>query len=126
MNAIGNRNLRSALPAPEFSDHMLAVGFRFGSQDIDGGRGRLVSVEFHRLTEELIREFAPNLIISPIVCRTFDCVELAARLSEVGFAGRYVAISKDFPRLDIVRSEVRSIVAGVRFDESIYEQPRNH
>ena len=116
MSAIGSRNLRFALPASDFSDQILAVGFPFESHDLDNGRGRLISVEIAKLYEGLIEEFAPNLVISPLVGRSFDCVELASRLAEIGYDGLYVAISKDLPRLDIVRSEVRAMVTGVRFD----------
>lgn len=79
----------------------------------------MVGIEFHDLSAELLEKIAPDVVISPLLCAGFDCLDLAKRLADLGSKARYVAIAGDLPNLALVRDEVRSHCPGIDFDIQI-------
>lgn len=75
-----------------------------------------VFVGFDELTQDRLLELAPDVVLSPMVTRQFDCLELAHRLHAFGFQGRYRAIAPDLPRPELVRNEVRGQFPTLDFD----------
>jgi hypothetical protein len=77
--------------------------------------GNVFFVEFHEVTDELLAQLTPRLILSPLLARTFDCVDLAQRLGTLGYAGPYRAIDSGLPDPALIVREVRSLVPGLDF-----------
>jgi hypothetical protein len=80
----------------------LLDGFRFAS--------------FEDLSAALLEETRPHLVLSALMGESFDAVDLARRLAELGFAGRYRALTNPLPRPEDVREEVRAAAPGLDFD----------
>lgn len=77
---------------------------------------QIAYVEFHEVTESLLEILAPDVILSPTLCASFDCLDLATLLNMLGFRGRYRAMSPNLPNPDLIRREVRQNAPNVDFD----------
>lgn len=73
-------------------------------------------VEIKSLTAEVVRNAAPEIILSPLVADDFDAVDVAAKLIELQFTGKYRAISDTLPDADLIRKEIRSFAPQLDFD----------
>ena len=71
---------------------------------------------FAELTTELMELHRPDVVLSPLMSSGFDCVELAYRLVDSGFGGRYRAFAEDIPRPEMVKREIRRSFPGLDFD----------
>jgi len=72
--------------------------------------------ELQGLTESTLQVTAPDIVLSPLVGDDFDVLEVAARLSELGYKGRYRVITHKLPNADMIRSEVRDHAPELDFD----------
>lgn len=101
---IGNldRWKREGRPAPELE------GFRFAT--------------FEALDAALLASARPDMILSPLVGDGFDALEVARRLVELGFRGKYRALAGDVPNPDAVREEVREAAPDLDFDVFLLRQ----
>ena len=85
-----------------------------------GGRmpsdGHVVFVNFNEVSRELLEDLTPHLVVSPILARNFDCVDLAQLLGRLRFAGRYRAVGPALPDPQMITREIRSLVPGLDFD----------
>jgi hypothetical protein len=75
---------------------------------------RFIGLEF--LTPEMVDGFAPDLVLSPLFAGSFDALDVARRLSDVGFKGRYRAITDTIPNIEMIRREVIEQSRGLDFD----------
>lgn len=73
-------------------------------------------VDFAELTTEMMELHRPDVVLSPLMSSGFDCVELAYRLVDSGFGGRYRAFAEDIPRPEMVKREIRRSFPGLDFD----------
>ncbi len=71
---------------------------------------------FDELSADLLRDARPDLVLSALMGESFDALDLARRLDELGFRGRYRALTNPLPRPDDVRDEVRAAAPGLDFD----------
>ncbi|SDE12052.1 hypothetical protein [Limimaricola pyoseonensis] len=58
----------------------------------------------------------PQLVISPLVASDFDALELACRLAEMRYGGRYRALSPRHPHAAMIEREVRTAAPGIDFE----------
>jgi hypothetical protein len=65
---------------------------------------------------ELIETLKPDFVLSPLLSRKFDCIDLAMILVAAGFRGRYRAVTDDLPRPEVIRYEVRDLCPTLDFD----------
>ena len=72
--------------------------------------------ELDSLTSELLSEIDPDLILSPLFGGDFDVIDVAQRLTELGYEGRYRAISENMPDSEMIRREVCAQSEGLDFD----------
>jgi hypothetical protein len=77
--------------------------------------GNVYFAEFHEVTDGLLAQLVPRLVLSPLLARTFDCVDLAQRLGSLGYRGPYRAIDSGLPDPALIVREVRSLVPGLDF-----------
>ena len=72
--------------------------------------------EFHELDRDFLEIHSPDTILSPVLCVSFDCLDLAMRLDELGFRGRYRAMSGQLPGPWLIRREIADICPELDFD----------
>ena len=77
---------------------------------------RIVTAAFGDVTPELLQHLSPYLVVSPLLCGEFDCVDLARTLGALGYRGRYRAIGAGIPNPALVAREVRALVPWLDFD----------
>ncbi|MFQ6548534.1 hypothetical protein AADZ90_011290 [Aestuariibius sp. 2305UL40-4] len=98
---------------------MLVVGDLKGwlkaGRSLPAGPG-LHFVGFDDLDARRLAEVAPDIVLSALLAPDFDVIDLALRLDELDFTGRYRAISDDIPSPGVVVAEVRQHAPGVDFD----------
>jgi hypothetical protein len=84
---------------------------------------KMLHVDFHDITPEMIMAIGPHMIISPLLAMKFDCIDLACVLQEAGFQGQYRALSRKIPNPKLVRREIHSICPEVDFDMIMVDDP---
>lgn len=111
----GKAGLDPGLAAPivlvvgENSDRQLPPGVRTLENAF-----HFVGIE--QVGAELIGALGPDIVLSPLVTRSFDCIDLAQILSATGFRGSYRVVTPDLPSPDLVRREIRALCPGLSFD----------
>ncbi|MBV1867195.1 MAG: hypothetical protein KUG69_04715 [Marinosulfonomonas sp.] len=73
-------------------------------------------MNFSEVTAELLAIIRPNVILSPLLCLSFDCLDLAHILQSGGFRGSYRVLAPDLPDPTVIKAEVRSIGPDLDFD----------
>ena len=68
------------------------------------------------LTAELLERTNPSIILSPLVADSFDVIDIAARLAELGFDGRYRALSAQTSDTKVIVAEVAHVAPDLDFD----------
>lgn len=81
---------------------LLRQGYRFASlAELDGA---------------LLREIAPQMVLSALIGDSFDALEVARHLSCLGYAGPYRVLSPQLPSPGLVLSEIRAAAPGLDVD----------
>ena len=68
------------------------------------------------LTEDVIRESDPVIVLSPLIADDFDAIQVAEKLVRIGFQGKYRAIADTLPQPEMIRKEVQAVAQGLDFD----------
>ena len=71
---------------------------------------------FDELDGALLARHRPAVVISRVLDRGFDALDLARRLAELRYPGRFVALADALPRPWLVRCEVVRACPGLRFE----------
>jgi len=80
--------------------------------DLDGFR----FVRFEELDAALLGAVTPDMVLSALVSDGHDAVDVARRLLELGYRGRYRALAPALPNMDSVVEEVHEAAPGLDFD----------
>ena len=78
--------------------------------------GPITFVGIHEISEELLSQAEPDVIVSPLTSRRFDCLDLAGLLHGCDFRGKYRVLDGQIPNPDLIVREVRSVTPGLDFD----------
>ncbi len=70
---------------------------------------QITFAEFHEITEELLRTLTPDIVMSPVLTRGFDCLDLAQALQEGGFRGRLRVVAPEMPNPHIIQTEIKAL-----------------
>lgn len=73
-------------------------------------------VDIAEVTAEALAEVAPDMIVSPVLALNFDCIDLAIRLHELGYTGRYSALTSELPDPRLIESEIAAICPQLDFE----------
>lgn len=73
-------------------------------------------VAFADLTAAVLDEVRPGMVLSSLVSKGYDAVDVARSLARLGFTGLYRALSPPLPDPRAVRDEVRGAAPGLDFD----------
>lgn len=119
MKSVGDLLRVSAADHPVGNTTVLAVGdvqewTRRGRQI--PSEGTVFFAEFHQVTEVLLAELSPRLVLSPLLTRNFDCVDLAQKLAQLGYRGPYRAIDVGLPNPSMIVREIRALVPMLDFE----------
>ncbi len=71
---------------------------------------------FEEVDAGFLNRVKPDIVLSPLLCRTFDCSDLAQSLQSTGFSGRYRIMSPRIPRPTVVLTELRSLYPSLDID----------
>jgi len=100
---------------------ILAVGgighFRTSGQDLPFNY-RIGFADYHDVSRDLITALNPDIVMSPMLCGSFDCIDLAQTLHEIGFIGCYRIIVPHLPNPHIIATEIKSLCPGLEFSLS--------
>lgn len=81
-------------------------------------------VDFDDVSIETLEKIRPQVILSPLLGRSFDAVEVARRLEAMGYRGRYRVVTDGVPRPDVVKREVNAVAPNLDF--SVLLLPRSN
>lgn len=70
----------------------------------------------HDLTADFLNTHQPDVILSPLMTSQFDVLELAIKLDQLNFEGRFRAITSPLPDPYMVLSEIRFECPALDFD----------
>ncbi len=68
------------------------------------------------ITGGLLEDISPDLVVSPVLTPSFDCIDVAFRLADQSFSGAYRALTRNLPNPSMVRREVRTLCPALDFD----------
>ncbi len=80
-------------------------------------------VRFRDVDIDLVARHDPQMVLSPLVGRGFDIMDVGALLLRCGYLGPLRALTAPLPNLGAVRSEVRSHCVGLDFDLLVLSPP---
>lgn len=83
---------------------------------------KIVFVDYHHVNRELIDLIQPAIVLSPLLCHSFDCLDLAQTLEFAGFHGRYRIMSPILPKPQVVLDEMRWLCPGMNIG-FIFDHP---
>lgn len=98
---------------------VLAVGDVFSIRtrlDADVAGDRTAFAEFAEVTPELLDALRPEVVVSSVLGRNFDCVDMAEKLCAVGFSGCYRLIAHGMPQPNLVLREIRSLFPALHVE----------
>lgn len=75
----------------------------------------LAFVAFHDVTQETLDHLQPSVVFSPLLAKSFDCVDLAILLHGLGYSGEYRALAVGLPKPDLIEREVRQLCSQLNF-----------
>lgn len=75
----------------------------------------LAFIAFHEVTQVTLDYLSPGIIFSPVLAKSFDCIDLALELNRLGFSGQYRAIAQDLPNPSVIEREVRQLCPHLDF-----------
>ena len=87
---------------------LLAVGDLDAVKAAPFTQASIVLTGISDITPALLCTVRPDVVVSSLITRHFDCVELAERLLECRYEGRYCIIAEGIPRPDLVRAELQA------------------
>lgn len=61
---------------------------------------------FADVTAARLAELRPILVVSPLMCRSFDCLDLAVRLQQLGYQGKLRILAPNVTKPAMIRSEI--------------------
>ncbi len=70
---------------------------------------QIAFAEFHEISAELLQTLTPDIVMSPVLTRGFDCLDLAQALQASGFRGRFRVVAPDMPNPKVIQAEIRAL-----------------
>ena len=74
-----------------------------------------IFIDFEDVTPEKVADIAPRVVLSPLLCRNFDALEIARRLNDMGYTGQYTVVVKDIPNPSVIEHDVRQVAPSLDF-----------
>ncbi len=77
--------------------------------------GTLAFVAFHEVNGHLLEELSPAAVVSPVLARGFDCIDLAQLLHALNYRGPYRAAAPNLPKPNLVEAEIAQMCPRLDF-----------
>lgn len=113
------QRVSAANAVPEQMSTILCVGDLDTWKDVlrdAEAAGSPLFVSFSEVTVELLDRVRPSTVMSPLLAYDFDSTDLAERLQDFGYGGRYVAVAVGVPLPQLIEREVRMAAPLVNFE----------
>ncbi len=78
--------------------------------------GKISFAGFGEIDAALISQLDPDVVVSPLVCRNFDCIELAQILDQTGFRGLFRVFTEGLPNPAIVLAEAQALCPNIEIE----------
>ena len=85
----------------------------------------VIYADISDITPVFIAVHAPDIVVSPLASRSFDCLDLAKALHDAGFLGRYRILSDDVPNPRVLMNEIYSCCPGIDAELLTLKQMKN-
>ncbi|HHI71700.1 MAG TPA: hypothetical protein ENJ91_11905 [Rhodobacteraceae bacterium] len=72
--------------------------------------------DFEELDSGLLKQLNPQIILSPLLGRGFDVLDLVALLCTLGYDGRVRGMTPPLPNPELIRGEVQRVCPELDFD----------
>lgn len=72
-------------------------------------RQAVVLTQKRMLTQQMLGRVRPDAIVGPLITATWDIVDLAIVLDDLGYAGDLYALTRPLPRAELVVREVGAV-----------------
>lgn len=97
---------------------LLAVGDMVPPRELsdDPDAADLTCLPFTEVSAEALDRIRPDVVFSSLVGPGFDCLDLAERLVDAGFRGKYRAVAPQVPDPKLVRREITDRFPALDFD----------
>lgn len=70
----------------------------------------MVFADIRLLTRGFLERVNPGLVLSPLTTTSLDALEIARRLRELGYRGRYRVVGRNLPDTGVIRAEIADAV----------------
>lgn len=70
---------------------------------------RVKAIGFDELTASLMKAFAPDVVVFPLLSVAQDATVVIGRLQELGFSGQCLVLCPNLPRPKLIEAELRSL-----------------
>lgn len=84
-------------------------------QDVRGDSD-IVFSGFSDLSRDFLTNMRPELVLSNLFSAGFDAVDLAHKLCDLGYVGRYVALTGPLAHSALIKAEVERTCPDLEFD----------
>lgn len=97
---------------------LLAVGDMVPPRELsdDPDAADLTCLPFTEVSAEALDRIRPDVVFSSLVGPGFDCLDLAERLVDAGYRGKYRAVAPPVPDPKLVRREITERFPALDFD----------
>ncbi|MGH1369120.1 MAG: hypothetical protein ACRBCL_10935 [Maritimibacter sp.] len=95
-----------------------------GVTEGDEGLRGVHFVGIDRVSAKTLEVIAPDIVLSPMVSTSFDCLELAERLDRIGYSGRFRIVVDHLPRPDLIRREIVAAFPSLDCDVLMLNRPK--
>ncbi len=82
----------------------------------------LVNARLEEVTDDLLRQLAPDCVLTPLVGLECDVLEVAAHLTRLGYQGLLLAVTDPLLNPAPIKAEIRAANPGLRFDLIVIPQ----
>ena len=77
---------------------------------------QIAYADFSSIDSDLLKTLVPDIVLSPLLSRSFDCMDLAQVLDQSGFRGRFRVFTTKLPSPSVIIGEVKAICPNLDFD----------
>lgn len=84
-----------------------------------------IFANIHEITAAMIAVNKPEVILSPLLCPSFDCLDLALILSNINYNGRYRIMAPALPKPKVILAEIAMLCRSLDV-EFIFDSERSN
>lgn len=96
--------------------------WRKSGRELPAG-SQIAFLNFSDVNADLLAIIRPDVIMSPLLCISFDCLDLTQLLKAAGYRGRYRVLAPGLPDPTVIKAEVRSLDPDLDFDVISTQMP---